>query len=155
MKRCCTGGNGKQIFGDAWWLEPEEDARLAAELAGAHAQAMPQSAFGASKAPVSAQGDVMRLCIFPDFLAPAKENSFLTFHSWFCLLTPWSAAGAQGTTTPLSALSFDMGPTMAAINGSLHGSDVAAMVWHCTLCFRASQSISLLGMNKISHAQLM
>lgn len=35
-----AGGNGKQIFGDAWWLEPEEDARLAAELAGPYVQGM-------------------------------------------------------------------------------------------------------------------
>ena len=149
MKRCCAGGNGKQIFGDAWWLEPEEDARLAAELAGAHARAMPQSAFGASKAPASAQGDVLLSCILQDpYHLPTKT---LSLHFIHCLLTPWSAAGAQGTTTPLSAVSFDMGPTMAALNGSLHGSDIAALVWQCTLCFRAS----LLDMNKIFHAQLM
>ena len=53
-----AGGNGKQIFGDAWWLEPEDDARLAAELAGAHAQGLNQSAaFTAAKASLGAQGD--------------------------------------------------------------------------------------------------
>ena len=57
-KRSHAGGNGKQIFGDAWWLEPEDDARLAAELAGAHAQGLSQSAaYTAAKASLRAQGD--------------------------------------------------------------------------------------------------
>lgn len=43
-------------------------------------------------------------------------------------------AGGQGTITPLSALSFDLSPSMAALNGSVHDSDLvasnAASVWH-------------------------
>ncbi len=59
LRKCShAGGNGKQIFGDAWWLEPEDDARLAAELAGAHAQGLSQSAaYTAAKASLGAQGD--------------------------------------------------------------------------------------------------
>lgn len=57
----CTGGNGKQIFGDAWWLEPEEDARLAAEPAGGHVPAMDQSAAfaAATKASLGKPGPVL------------------------------------------------------------------------------------------------
>ena len=55
-----TGGNGKQIFGDAWWLEPEADARIAAELAGTHPQALDQSAtFAAAKAAAGLQGGLL------------------------------------------------------------------------------------------------
>lgn len=33
ISRLCAGGNGKQIFGDAWWLEPEQSASLADAMA--------------------------------------------------------------------------------------------------------------------------
>ena len=63
-KSAHAGGNGKQIFGDAWWLEPEEDARLAVELAGAPAQGIDSHLTGytAAKGFLGVQGETMSVC---------------------------------------------------------------------------------------------
>ena len=115
-----AGGNGKQIFGDAWWLEPEEDARLAAELAGPHAQGVDETSasYAAAKASLGVQGDASSPCLYMTVKAErgAQESS------WTWLVR----SGVQGSTTPLSALSFDLGPSLAALNGSVHGSDLTA-----------------------------
>jgi len=133
LRKCShAGGNGKQIFGDAWWLEPEDDARLAAELAGAHAQGLSQSAaYTAAKASPGAQGDAsshagsvassgsiqLRLSTFPvliiaDSLGTVSEPLHLCnpMICWGCIILGVSQSNACRSQEGLFSTEWDLSP---------------------------------------------
>ena len=162
-----AGGNGKQIFGDAWWLEPEEDPRLTAELAGPHAQGVDEAPpdYAAAKAFLGVQGEASFPCMW---LTVQAERSMRE-----CSSKRLVPSGVQGSTTPLSALSFDLGPSLTGLNGSIHGSDLTAsratsvcllmsmwkhassgiLVWEHLLCL-CPQAIQLIIMAPVSRKDI-
>jgi hypothetical protein len=79
-----AGGNGKQIFGDTWWLEPEQVTPYDASLLAGLSTASQESAVGLDSAPPLQPGSTgapdSGACL--PVLSARRPQTAVVEHSW-------------------------------------------------------------------------